>query len=345
MIVRSILATAWNKLIEHLQHNRIRDVTLLENGDWQHPWQITPRYDAEGGQWTASINPGFVNGLDATVQLDAQQAPDDTLARLQNPSGSVDAWLTESPRLPLTSWRSIGADATPTSADTSEDGSVHFAFEPVPKFFEALGVGQPPKIGSSDGDGIIRSVSGTSEDQTKVRLLRALDVVLYQDRPATASQFTMSDGTDGVIFQFDVTVVNTPNARERAYLRTTSKYQPPPPPTDALARLMGDWSDTPRDELWLATVYLVSLAGTAPGSEVDGTWQPYVKHRVFWNLLHATNTLPPALKSDNLTLNTGLAAGVGDRVNQFLLSQVNDGNSAISQFLGRNTIEGRFWSV
>jgi len=329
MIVRSILAIAWNKLIEHLQRNRIRDVTLLENGDWQHPWQITPRYDAEGVQWMASINPGFVNGLDATVQLDAHP---------------TDVGLTESPRLPLTSWRSIGADATPTGSSAGEDGSVSFSFEPVPKFFEALGIGQPPKLGSSGGDGIIQSVSGTSEDQTKARLLRALDVVLYQDRPATASQFIQSDGTDGVIFQYNVTTVIAPNARKRAYLRVTSKYEPPPPPTDALARLMGDWSDTPRDELWIASVFLVSPEGAASGSTPDGTWQPYVKHRVFWNLLHATNRLEPR-DSQNLTLNTGLAAGVGDRINQFLLSQVNDGNSAIAQFLDRNTIEGRFWSV
>jgi len=344
MIVRSILADAWNALIDHLRRNRIRDVVTLEGGDWRHPWQISPQWNAEREWWEAAIEPGFVNGVDATVQLDAQQASEATLSRLENPTGPVDAWLTESPRLALTSWRSIGADSSPTGSSEGEDGNVNFTFEPVPKFFAALGVGQPPKIGSGDGDGIIQSVSGTGEDQAKVRLLRALDVVLYQDRPATASQFTQSEGTDGVIFQYDVTVVSAPDARERAYLRTTSKYQPLPPPADALARLMGDWSDTPRDELWLATVYLVSPEGAAPGSEVDGTWQPYVKHRVFWNLLHATNRLEPR-SSQNLTLNTGLAAGVGDRINQFLLSQVNDGNSAISQFLGRNTIEGRFWSA
>jgi hypothetical protein len=177
---------------------------------------------------------------------------------------------------------------------------------------------------------IVQSMSGTSTDQASARLLRSLDIVLYQDRPATASQFSSSDGRDGAIFQCNVTTVNAPNARKRPYLRTTSKYEPPPPPADALARLTGDWSDTPRDELLPASVYLVSPQGAAFGSASDETWQPFVKHRVFRNLNHATNRLPPPLKSGNLTLNTGLAGGVGDPINQFL---------------GRNTIEGKFWSV
>jgi hypothetical protein len=91
-------------------------------------------------------------------------------------------------------------------------------------------------------------------------------------------------------------------------------------------------------------VYLVSPLGAAYFSAPDATWQAFVQHRVFWNLHHGTNQLPPPLDAKPLTLNTGLAGGVGDRINQFLLAQVNDANSATAQFLGRNTIEGIFWT-
>lgn len=346
-------AREWNAVIDGLIRHRFLGSTVQEHGGFVHPWTIIPEFDAQQTRWSCHIKPGYVNGLEATVSLPAKDVPQDTLDRLKaskepmpgDAETAVEVWLTESPLMPLTAWRSIGPDASPTGSSVSEDGNVNFTFEQVPKFFEALGVGEPPKIGSSGAEGIMQSASGTAEDQASVRLMRALDIVLYQDRPATASQFTQSDGSDGVIFQYDVTVVNAPSARKRAYLRETSKYEPPPPPTDPIARLMGDWSDMPRDELWMASVYLVSPEGAAFGSAPDETWQPYVRHRVFWNLNHATNRLPPPLKSENLTLITGLAGGVGDRINQFLLSQVNDANNAVAQFLNRNTIEGRFWTI
>jgi hypothetical protein len=169
--------------------------------------------------------------------------------------------------------------------------------------------------------------------------------VLYQDRPATASTFQQSNGTDSTIFQFGVDTITAPNARKRAYIRLLSKYTPPPPVTDPLARLMGDWSDPTRDELHLATVWMVSPLGAEYYKAPDASWTPYLQHRVFWNLNHAAKRLPPPLKSENLTLSTGVALGTGDRVNEFLLSLVNDANSALAQFIGRNTIEGRFWTI
>jgi hypothetical protein len=38
------------------------------------------------------------------------------------------------------------------------------------------------------------------------------------------------------------------------------------------------------DELKISTVYLLSPSGAKPGSEPDGTWQPFVQHGLFWNL-------------------------------------------------------------
>ena len=47
MIVTGILASAWNKLIDHVKRNRIRDVVVLNNGPWLHPWTVSPRWNAD----------------------------------------------------------------------------------------------------------------------------------------------------------------------------------------------------------------------------------------------------------------------------------------------------------
>ena len=64
--------------------------------------------------------------------------------------------------------------------------------------------------------------------------------------------------------------------------------------------------------LHLATVYLLSPEDTPAGSEPGPDWTPHVKHRVFWNLVHAVNFEPPAARHENMTLFTGLAGGVAD---------------------------------
>ena len=48
---------------------------------------------------------------------------------------------------------------------------------------------------------------------------------------------------------------------------------------------------------------------------------------------------------DNLTFNFPLAAGLLQSVANQLLAQVNDANSALTQFLGRTVQGGRFWGV
>lgn len=349
MIVASILAAEWNKLIDHLRRNRIRDVVVLENGAWRHPWNVVAQWDADNETWTAQIQPGFVNGLDASMSLPFASVPEDTATRLQRegkklkPDESVDAWLSETPRLPLDSWRKIGPDSEPTDTGTSASGNISLVYESVPMFFLALGVGDAPKI-STDVDTFKQSMSGTFDDNARARLLRALDLVLFMDRIATSTQWTTGAGIDGTFAQFSVTTITKPNARERAYIQQRSKWQPPllDSQQDMLA---GDWSDQTHDEYLLATVYLVSPEGAAFGSEPDGSWTPYVKHSLFWNLSQATNQLKPPLQSENLTLQTGLAGGVGDAINNYLLAQINDANSAAAQFLGREKIEARIWTV
>jgi len=319
--MKTILATTWNALIDRLRREQILGCTVMEHGVWKHPWQVTPSWSFEREEWVAQIHPGFVNGLDAEVRIDAGEAPPETLERLGAKNEErVDARLTENPQMPLRQWRAIGTDASPESVSLSGFETIVESFEPVPEFFRSLGAGE-------DG-----------------RLLRATEIVLQQDRLTTGTDWTFGAGVDGTVAQFNVTYALPPRARERAYLRTTSRYEPPAPP-DPLDRLMGRWEDEGFDALHLATVYLLSPENMPAGSEPGPDWTPYVKHRVFWNLVHAVRFDPPAGRTENLTLFTGLAGGVADGLINQLLADNNDKSAAASEFLANRTVEGRFWSI
>lgn len=333
----------WNALVHELWLKLNVQVQIIESGTWRHPWRITPRFD--GLQWMASVQPGFVNGREAYIKVPVITAPTWTLARLKYAGvdtrkvSSVEGWLTEFPSLPLTEWRAIGPDAQPTNATVEADGTVSLTFEKVPEFFLNKGVSQAPKGEVNAETGI--TIQPASAD---TRLLRALDVVLTQPRMATSSDLNISDVSESTVLQYTVYTKNAAAVRKRARIDTTPKYVPPNS-MDPMQQLMGIWADDGLTRLHLATVWMVSPQGAAFGSAPDASWTAYLAHRVFWNLDFQTNSLPDALKNENLTLNTFLAGGVGDRINQFLLAQVNDANSAVAQFLGRVTIEGKFWTV
>jgi hypothetical protein len=322
---------------------------VMRSGTWRHPWELTPAWDPDRQQWTARIEPGFVNGMDATISLPYRDAPDETKQRLidlkRDADAAVDCWLTEEPQLPLTAWRAIGTDAEPGATSMGDDGTMTMSFEAVPEFFKSLGVGDPPNLSSQITDvGVVQRISGKLETLAETRLLRATDLVLYQDRFATSTQWEMGAGFDGTNAQFSVIYKMPPNMRERAYIRAMPRCQEAKS-TSIQDRLRGDWADNTFDARYLATVYWVSPPGTSPGSQPDGNWTPYVRNHLFWNLVHATSVLEPALKRQNLVLNTGLAAGLLDSIGNRILAVINDQNAAIAEFLGRNTLEGRFWST
>jgi len=319
-----------------MSRRRIRSLLAINRGAWRHPWNIRLRWNGKSLRWEAGIRPGLVNGDDATVELPFEQAPasvQSAISHLPSPGSALAVRLSDRPRLPLTGFRAIGPDATPSEVSVDDTGQIRTRHEDVPLFFQVRGVGPPPTTNQEPG---------TANSDT--RLLRACDVVLYKDRPTTSSEFAISDGTDGIIAQFDVTITHAANAQRLAYIRHVPKYTAPAS-SDPLQRLLGNWADNTRDELQLATIFLVSPRGVSRESAPDGSWSPYVAHRIFWNLHHGTNRIAPPPPKDRLILHTGLAIGAGDRINDFLLGQVNDGNSAASEFLQRNTLEGLFWSV
>lgn len=114
---------------------------------------------------------------------------------------------------------------------------------------------------------------GASEPGQRGRLLRATEILLQQDRLTTGTDWTFGAGVDGTFAQFNVTYALPPGSRERAYLRTTSRYEPPTPP-DPRDRLLGRWDDEDFDALHLATVFLLSPEDMPAGSEPGPDWAP-----------------------------------------------------------------------
>ncbi len=327
------------------RRNRLLSVLTLDRGAWRHPWHVWPAWSQERERWEASIKPGLVNALDPVVTLPWDEAPQETRDRIERlggePTGSVDAWLTESPRLPLSTWRAIGGAAGP-SGGTITGG---FTYEGVPEFFSARGVRKAARL-TLEGDIVTQEVQGLLTATETERHLRACELVLHLDRTATRTEWTTGSGLDGTFAQFEVTAFERPGRRERGYIRAMSTWEPRVPGTMQDALRGGGWEDSPTDEVHLATVYVLSPPGPEHGtSEVDETWQPFVRHHLWWNLHHGTNRLATPPGRTDLRLLTGLAGGVGDTTNQLILAQVNDANSNAATFLKQQKVESRRWSA
>jgi hypothetical protein len=176
-----------------------------------------------------------------------------------------------------------------------------------------------------------------------------MDIVLSKPRIGTRLDIRVGDPVIDAQTQFIDTVFVNDHVRltqGRARLRVTSKYvsdqeQTLPAMYGTLLR-----ADDPQfDELHIATVWIVSPPDADAGAQPDHTWMAYPEHFVFWNLNHATRIVPPVAPQPPLTLRTGLAGGVGDRINDGLLSFINDHNAEAQAFLDQADARGHFWST
>jgi hypothetical protein len=338
-------AREWNAAIEAYRSSRPLIIKGDYTGGWLHPWKITPRWNGEA--WALSINPGFVSGVDAEVRMPRTDAPEETLARDTGDDRLVFAHLTEDPSIvvPLDLLRTIGpgAQATGTVGDPSAMQSV---FEPVPAFFSALGVGDPPSESFDLNNGMTIGADFLNQEAlNERRLLRALDVVLTKDRPAVGVNWTVSDALiDGSVAQFDLTYSKSPTERDRARVSFTRKFEPTPEP-NVVDLLIGNATDVTFDQLHLATVYFLSPPRTFVSEPVDATWRVFVKHRVFWNLNHAANRLPVAPPPTPVTFPFPLAGGVATMLINSYLAIENDLQARAAGLLRAGLLNGRFWSA
>lgn len=272
-------------MVDYFFRHRVLDLNFLEPTPWRHPWYTRAEWDGTEETWRARIVPGFCLSPSGeavpVVDLREDLAPEETLARLgiESPSSgnTVEARLDEDPRFPLpaSGFRAIGTDAAAVAAGAAES---------VPDFFAERGVLGAQVLDTSGESAVIR-INGLVSSRANARLLRACDLVLWHDRLQT----TVTPELSGDEVTFTLTLRRPGDYRAGAWVGIERDFAAAEA-REAASVLLGEQTDPGRDGLHLATVYLLSPPGTPEGSDPDGTWQPYVKHREFWNVQYLTQT-------------------------------------------------------
>lgn len=310
-----------------------------------HPWQVRPvwiekKASAAGGDWVAVMEPGLVNGLPASVRMNVADLSEEQRTRVRQEAekagrpmppatSQVDVFLDEQPQLRL-NWRRIGTGAAGTV--TEQDGELVIRQEPVPEFFKRLGV----------KDASTNPLGYETTPTQGVRYLAASDLVLNQPRVAVQSEVTVGAAVDGTIVSVQPTYLVPPDRQPK--IVSFAKFDPPSPPTLTPQDLFfAPFQELPLDQLHLSTLYALSPWDPA-SAQIDGNWTIYFKYHVHWNLAHASR-IAEAIRVQPLTLFTGLAAGVGDTLFNFILSNNNDFAQAAANLITANNQGGRFHAV
>jgi len=347
--VPALNSRTWNALIDTLA--RRLPIRCVRTGKkWTHPWLISPEWSKEDG-WLFRIKPGFVNGIDPEISTPARLADALTLDRIEDATGTrppdkqaVNAWLTERPRIQFGATRIIGKGASPQEVVTTDDGALSVKFEGVPEFFYQFGVAEESVVftgGLNSGIQLVEDSASATKESPPV--LRALDVVLSVDRLTAKLDILRGTGMlDSYNALYFTTYGRSTPIKERPTLRTDAKFVP------KIDVDLGDFtqeiSDEETDSIKIATIYLLSPKGTPKEAVPDGTWRPFVKHDVFWNLAHAPAILPEPAEFSPLRIRTGLVGGLADPIFAGLLSTWNDSMSAAAALLQKRNLSGRFWT-
>ena len=339
----------WNAAFDELRRNRPLVCGSRLDGGWRHPWKPALEWDDNLALWRVDIKPGFVSGEEVEVTMRLSEAPDITAIRAKSDDSilvgtdRVRTRLTEEPGIPIREWRRIGADADPTGLAINASGTGGtVSYESVHPFFKAMGAGVPPTVTFSTTSGTRELIDNT--DRSEDRLLRAVEVVLNKERPSATSSWTLGNGSfGGSVAQFDVIYAST-IVRESPYLTISPRYSPRSA-QDPVERLRGNWQDDGRDELHIATLYLISPPGADHGSEPDYDWSPYHQSHLFWNVNHAANILPVTSEPEPLRFPIPLANGIGQPLINTIVGNLNDRYDAALEFITNRSLEGRFWTT
>lgn len=341
----------WNAMIDEVM--RRLPIKFVRFGQkWAHPWSIVPSWNPEREAWLLRIKPGFVNGLDAEIDLPAEIAPQRTLDRIQDTSGrkpegreSVACRLTEFPDIPVgNNTRLIGKGANAESFSVTPSGMPVFQFEAVPEMFLTMGVKPESANFIGNLNTGIQVVETPDDDPGESPILRACDVALYLDRPSAKLDILRGVGAlDSFNAVMTIIYNRSSPAREHPWLDITPKYRPR---ADIdLGDFLQESTDPEFDTLKIGTVYFLSPPGASPEDPMDETWNAFPKHDLFWNLAHAPQRIPDPTPIEPLRLQTGLAGGLADIIFADLLAMNNDAFLSAAQILRSRNLAGRFWSL
>ena len=306
---------------------------------WRHPWQTGVAWVPAAALWVAVIEAGFVNAgtpIVATTQREQARTGRDfglnpltgrpyfeahVFSHDETPEidRQIQIPLYLDPAIPL-QWRSIGFDGPAGST--------------VPDFFKQRGAADAPKPQTEGGD-----ISIDPDTPRGLRLLRACDLVLHQPRLALTSEILVS-----AFFGANSNVTQTLSVRSATpgdVLRVFAGVLATPTAIDPLA---GVFEEDTFDERLISTVYLLSPPDTTPGSEPDGSWQPFVKHALFWNLNYRQPKLRILDTDPGTPFFPPLAAGAAQLVINFLTASLNDLTTQALNILTGHSLAGTFWT-
>jgi hypothetical protein len=273
---------------------------------WRHPWHVQPEWNAKKNYWQTTIRPGFVNGIDPTIN-----------------------------GIPLAS------DPAPAIVlPVAELGK-----KPIP-FFERLGVRDPWEGIRLGGDFGVQIIDESWKDAFRPppRRLAQCDIVLSIARAGLDGAVTIQDAAStgqriDYTPRLNTTLLDSQGARP--IIRAIAEFKKPTIPT-LLERLMGEITDPQEDAMLLATVFLLS----PPNYEgpIDQAWTPYVRHACFWNLAYATRAAKID-DPKPITLFTGLVGGMFDGFFNQLLAPGNEAVDRIRGAINSISPEGKFWTI
>jgi len=343
----TIPAAEWNEAVAVLMQNRPLVLGAGRPGGQFHPWEISARWDVERKAVRYRVHPGFVNSRAATIGLSAKDAPPAfALAAGARGNDRLEVPLTAEPEAIIQAgqWRAIGSDAAPIGVQSNSDFTgASFVFESVPPFFLALGVTEAEPMAVGLLGGFQRWIEGDISTPPVRRLLRSVDVVLTQPRPAMRALVDVDgNGANGSFVSLGVTYELPGDPTPRIAHRTRFEPIDPIPETSILT---GALRDEPFDQLHIASIYAVSPASARDGDAPDASWAFYARHHEFWNLNHATNRIVPASPPSPLQFPIPLAGGAATLMINSMLAVINDNAEAAMAMLAGNRLEGRFWSV
>ena len=312
-----------------------------------HPWKTRPAWNALSRQWVATVEPGFVNEATPIYRttLAEQKAIDenwginplsgepyfsaDVFERKTVNTGArrVDIPLYLNPAMPL-SLRAIGFDGSPGY--------------PVPEFFRDLGVAEAPKL-PTPGTNIDEIKPPDLSVPRRLRLLRACDFLVHQPRSALTSTISIEPGIATGISNVRQTLSTRPAAagdQLRIFAGVATARTP-----QTIDALSGDYEEQTFDEIHVSTVYLLSPPDTAPGSAPDLSWQPFVRHNLFWNLCHGQPAFQPLPGDPGVPFIPPLAGGAAQILINFLTASINDATTQALNILLGHSMAGRFWTA